>query len=40
MADVARELKITPNAVYLARSRILRSIREEFQDLLESETDE
>jgi RNA polymerase sigma-70 factor (ECF subfamily) len=34
-ADVAVELGITINAVYLAKSRVLRRLREEFADLLE-----
>jgi RNA polymerase sigma-70 factor (ECF subfamily) len=33
--DVAVELGITINAVYLAKSRVLRRLREEFADLLE-----
>ena len=33
-ADVARDLGMTVNAVYLAKSRILRRLREEFADLL------
>jgi RNA polymerase sigma-70 factor (ECF subfamily) len=33
-ADVAADLGVSPNAVYLARSRVLRRLREEFQDLL------
>jgi RNA polymerase sigma-70 factor (ECF subfamily) len=36
-ADVARELAISVNAVYLARSRILRRFRDEFQDLVDPE---
>ena len=34
-ADVAAELGISPAAVYMARSRVLRRVREEFGDLLE-----
>ena len=34
-ADAAQELQITPNTVYLARSRILRRLREEFAELLD-----
>jgi RNA polymerase sigma-70 factor (ECF subfamily) len=34
-AEVAGELGITPNAVYLARSRVLRRLREELQGLLD-----
>lgn len=34
-ADVAQALGVTPNAVYLATSRIRRRLREEFADLLE-----
>ena len=34
-ADVAAELKITINAVYVARSRVLRRLREELRDLLD-----
>jgi RNA polymerase sigma-70 factor (ECF subfamily) len=33
--DVARDLGTTVNAVYLAKSRVLRRLREEFADLLE-----
>jgi RNA polymerase sigma-70 factor (ECF subfamily) len=33
--DVARDLGMTVNAVYLAKSRILRRLREEFEDLIE-----
>lgn len=33
--DVAAELGITPNAVYIARSRVLRRLREELRDLLD-----
>jgi RNA polymerase sigma-70 factor (ECF subfamily) len=36
-ADVAAELGVTPNAVYLARSRVLRRLREEFGDLIHSD---
>jgi RNA polymerase sigma-70 factor (ECF subfamily) len=35
--DVAAELGMTVNAVYLAKSRVLRRLREEFADLLEDE---
>jgi RNA polymerase sigma-70 factor (ECF subfamily) len=34
-ADVARDLGITPNAVYLAKSRTLRKLREEFAELVD-----
>ena len=34
-ADVAAELGITINAVYVARSRVLRRLREELRDLLD-----
>jgi RNA polymerase sigma-70 factor (ECF subfamily) len=34
-ADVARELGITPHAVYLAKARILRRLREELEGLLD-----
>lgn len=34
-AEIASELGITINAVYLAKSRVLRRLREEFADLLE-----
>jgi RNA polymerase sigma-70 factor (ECF subfamily) len=34
-ADVARELGVSVNQVYLAKSRILRKLREEFRDLIE-----
>ncbi len=37
-AHVAADLGITANAVYIARSRILRRFREEFQDLVDPET--
>ncbi len=33
--EVAAELGITPNAVYLAKSRVLRRLREELQGLLD-----
>ncbi len=36
-ADVAAELGLTLNAVYLAKSRILRRIREEFADLMDTQ---
>ena len=32
-ADVAADLGVTPNAVYLAKSRVLRRLREEFASL-------
>ncbi len=35
VADVAAELGITINAVYVARSRVLRRLREELRDLLD-----
>jgi RNA polymerase sigma-70 factor (ECF subfamily) len=35
VAEVARELGMTANAVYLARSRVLRRLRFEFADLLD-----
>jgi len=35
-ADVARELDISVNSVYLAKSRIRRRLKEEFKDLIES----
>jgi RNA polymerase sigma-70 factor (ECF subfamily) len=34
-ADVAAELGTTPGAVYIAKSRVLKRLREEFGDLLE-----
>lgn len=34
-ADVARDLGMTVNAVYLARSHILRRVREEYADLVD-----
>jgi RNA polymerase sigma-70 factor (ECF subfamily) len=34
-ADVAEELGLTPNAVYVAKSRILRKIREEFAHIID-----
>jgi RNA polymerase sigma-70 factor (ECF subfamily) len=34
-ADVARELNITVNQVYLAKSRVLRRLREELEGLLD-----
>jgi RNA polymerase sigma-70 factor (ECF subfamily) len=34
-ADVARELNLTVNAVYLARSRVLRRLRQELEGLLD-----
>jgi RNA polymerase sigma-70 factor, ECF subfamily len=33
--EVAKELGLTPNAVYLAKSRVLRRLRMEFVDLIE-----
>jgi RNA polymerase sigma-70 factor (ECF subfamily) len=36
-ADVAKELRITVNAVYLARSRVLRRLRQELAGLLEDD---
>jgi RNA polymerase sigma-70 factor (ECF subfamily) len=36
-ADVAGDLQISINAVYLAKSRILRRLREEFAELLEED---
>ena len=33
--DVARELGLTPNAIYIARSRILARLRSEFADLID-----
>ncbi len=36
---VAEELRITANAVYLAKARVLRRLREEFGDLLEPPPD-
>jgi RNA polymerase sigma-70 factor (ECF subfamily) len=39
-ARVAEELGLTANAVYLARGRILRRLREEFGGLLEEPLDE
>lgn len=37
-ADVAADLAMTVNAVYLAKSHVLRRMREEFADLLEVES--
>ena len=37
--DVAEELGISVNAIYLAKSRILRRIREDFADVLEPSPD-
>lgn len=34
-ADVARDLNVTVNKVYLAKSRILRKLRAEFRDLID-----
>jgi RNA polymerase sigma-70 factor (ECF subfamily) len=34
-ADVAQSLGTTPNAVYLAKARVLRRLREEFADLMD-----
>ena len=39
-ADVALELGMSPNAVYLARSRIFRRLREEFDGLIPLDTGE
>ena len=36
-ADVAADLQVSTNVVYLAKSRILRRLREEFADLLDVE---
>src|SRR5262249_45038583 len=36
-ADVAAALQMTVNAVYLAKSRVLCRLREEFADLLEAD---
>jgi RNA polymerase sigma-70 factor (ECF subfamily) len=33
--DVARDLNMTPDAVYQAKARVLRRVREEFAELLE-----
>jgi RNA polymerase sigma-70 factor (ECF subfamily) len=35
VAEVAEELGLTPNAIYLARNRVLTRLRAELQDLLE-----
>jgi RNA polymerase sigma-70 factor (ECF subfamily) len=35
-ADVAAELGMTPGAVYIAKSRVLKRLREEFGDLIDS----
>jgi RNA polymerase sigma-70 factor, ECF subfamily len=35
VAGVAHDLTMTPNAVYVARSRVLKRLREEFVDLIE-----
>jgi RNA polymerase sigma-70 factor (ECF subfamily) len=35
--EVGAELQITPNAVHLARGRVLKRVREEFGDLLDRE---
>src|SRR5262249_4051907 len=35
-ADVARELGVSVNKVYLAKSRILRKLRTEFRDLIDA----
>jgi len=37
-ADVAKELGLSTNAVYLAKSRVLRRLREEFEGLLDLST--
>ena len=34
-AEVARELDLTPNAIYLARGRVLQRLRQELDGLLE-----
>jgi RNA polymerase sigma-70 factor (ECF subfamily) len=34
-SDVASDLRTTPNAVYLAKSRVLRRLREEFAELVD-----
>jgi RNA polymerase sigma-70 factor (ECF subfamily) len=34
-AEVAAELKLTVNAVYLAKARVLRRLKQEFQELLD-----
>jgi RNA polymerase sigma-70 factor (ECF subfamily) len=34
-ADVARELDMTPDAVYQAKARVMRRVREEFAELLD-----
>lgn len=34
-ADIARELDLTPNAIYLARGRVLQRLRQELDGLLE-----
>jgi RNA polymerase sigma-70 factor (ECF subfamily) len=34
-ADVAADLNVTPNAVYLAKGRVLGRLREEFRDLID-----
>ncbi|MBM3998904.1 MAG: sigma-70 family RNA polymerase sigma factor [Planctomycetes bacterium] len=39
VADVAKELEITANAVYLAKSRVLRRLREELVDPFERDSD-
>jgi RNA polymerase sigma-70 factor, ECF subfamily len=38
-AEVAKELGMTTNAVYLAKSRVLQRFREEFADLMDVELD-
>jgi RNA polymerase sigma-70 factor (ECF subfamily) len=35
VAEIARELGISPNAVYMAKSRVLTRLREELKDLLD-----
>ncbi len=35
IADIAQELRISPNAVYIAKSRVLTRLRTEFADLLD-----
>lgn len=37
-ADVAEELCMSPNAVYLARSRIIRRLRDEFEGVIDSDS--
>ena len=35
MADVAKELGITPNAVHIAKHRVMRRLRDELDGLME-----